>query len=195
MPASKKQSKKKELTLKQLRFILEYLIDQNAAQAYIRAGYAAKNAETAGPRLSRNVQVKAEIDKRMAKIFKELEVTKENTTRELAGLAHSNIEDYVEIEEVTGAVRVKAFKDMPKGASRAIKSIKEKRRVLSTPAGDAILETTLEFQLYDKIRPNELLGKDMGMFTDKVEVKGKVDLITPTGLSELTKVLGALRGE
>lgn len=177
MPASKKQLQKKKsttkkpLSLKHSRFILEYLIDQNATKAYVRAGYAEKGADSAGPRLYGDVRIRAEIDRRLAKIFKQLEVTKENTTKELAGLAHSCIEDFVEIDD-GGAVRVKTFKEMPQGASRAIKAIKEKRRILSTPTGDTILESTLEFQLYDKIRPNELLGKEQGMFTDKIKVEG-----------------------
>lgn len=41
----------KPLTDKQQRFVDEYLIDLNATQAAIRAGYSAKTAEQQGPRL------------------------------------------------------------------------------------------------------------------------------------------------
>ncbi len=44
-------SKKKKLTPKQARFVDEYLIDLNAKQAAIRAGYSPKTAEWTGPQL------------------------------------------------------------------------------------------------------------------------------------------------
>src|SRR5690606_23753564 len=49
------------LTPKQQRFVEEYLVDLNATQAAIRAGYSAKTADVAGPRLLGNVRVAAAI--------------------------------------------------------------------------------------------------------------------------------------
>lgn len=52
----------RELTPKQQRFVDEYLIDLNATQAAIRAGYSEKTANEQGARLLANVSVKAEIE-------------------------------------------------------------------------------------------------------------------------------------
>ena len=52
------------LTPKQQRFVDEYLIDLNATQAAIRAGYKADNADVTGPRLLGNVGVAAAIKAR-----------------------------------------------------------------------------------------------------------------------------------
>lgn len=49
------------MTPKQDRFCREYVIDLNATQAAIRAGYAATNADVTGPRLLGNVGVAARI--------------------------------------------------------------------------------------------------------------------------------------
>ena len=46
---------KQELTAKQQRFCEEYLIDLNATQAAVRAGYSAKTANEQGSRLLTNV--------------------------------------------------------------------------------------------------------------------------------------------
>jgi len=46
-----------KLTSKQQMFCREYLVDINATQAAIRAGYSAKTADVAGPRLLGNVRV------------------------------------------------------------------------------------------------------------------------------------------
>ena len=55
------------LTPRQERFVAEYLIDLNATQAAIRAGYSAKTAEVQGPRLLGNVRVAAAIADGQAK--------------------------------------------------------------------------------------------------------------------------------
>ena len=46
------------MTAKQKRFCNEYLIDCNATQAAIRAGYSAKTAYSVGQRLLKNVEGK-----------------------------------------------------------------------------------------------------------------------------------------
>ena len=45
------------MTPKQAAFVQQYLVDKNATQAAIRAGYSAKTASSAGERLLRNVEV------------------------------------------------------------------------------------------------------------------------------------------
>lgn len=55
-----------KLTDKQRRFIDEYLIDLNATQAAIRAGYSHRTAQEQSARLLSNVMVRAEISKKMA---------------------------------------------------------------------------------------------------------------------------------
>lgn len=53
-----------ELTARQARFVEEYLVDLNATQAAIRAGYSERTAESQGSRLLRNVKVAAVLDAR-----------------------------------------------------------------------------------------------------------------------------------
>ncbi len=50
-----------KLTAKQERFVAEYLIDLNATQAAIRAGYAEKGASVEGTRLLANAKVAAAV--------------------------------------------------------------------------------------------------------------------------------------
>ena len=53
------------LNEKQKRFADEYLIDLNATQAAIRAGYSPRSAAEQASRLLKNVKVRAYIDERM----------------------------------------------------------------------------------------------------------------------------------
>jgi phage terminase small subunit len=65
------------LTAKQARFVDEYLIDCNATQAAIRAGYAAGCAEVTGFHLLRNPKIVPIITKRREELQAKAEVTQE----------------------------------------------------------------------------------------------------------------------
>lgn len=56
------------MTSKQKRFCIEYLIDCNATQAAIRAGYSAKTAYSVGQRMLKNVEVKKYIDEQFERL-------------------------------------------------------------------------------------------------------------------------------
>ena len=59
-------AKTAKLTEKQQRFVDEYLIDLNATQAAIRAGYSAKTADVQGSRMLANCKVQQAISIAMA---------------------------------------------------------------------------------------------------------------------------------
>ena len=67
-----------KLTPKQQLFVEEYLIDFNATQAAIRAGYSENTAYSQGPRLLDNVEIQMEIEKGKQKTLKKLEITRED---------------------------------------------------------------------------------------------------------------------
>lgn len=72
-----------KLTPKQQRFVEEYLIDSNATQACIRAGYSEKSAMEQGYQLLHKTSVKAEIERLQAETSKKLNVTKESLIQDL----------------------------------------------------------------------------------------------------------------
>ncbi|KAF7958224.1 hypothetical protein AWV80_01245 [Cupriavidus sp. UYMU48A] len=72
---------------KMKRFVAEYLIDQNALQACIRAGYSANSARVHSNRLMQNPNVKAAIEAKIGKVLNKLEITAERVLMERARLA------------------------------------------------------------------------------------------------------------
>lgn len=66
-----------KLSDKQKRFVNEYLVDLNATQAAIRAGYSEKTAHVQGPRLLGNVRVAEAVQKGREKLAARTEVTQE----------------------------------------------------------------------------------------------------------------------
>ena len=88
-----------KLTAKQQRFCDEYLIDLNATQAAIRAGYSAKNADKIGPELLGKTRVAEYIAERKQDRVARTEITQDRVLRELAIIAFSNAADYANVIE------------------------------------------------------------------------------------------------
>lgn len=79
------------LTPKQQRFVQEYLIDLNATQAAIRAGYSKRTAKQQGARLLTNADICAAVAKGQQRVSERLEVTLESIARQFdedRALAH-----------------------------------------------------------------------------------------------------------
>lgn len=150
-----------KLTAKQQRFCDEYLIDLNATQAAIRAGYSPKTAEQTASRLLTIVKVSDEIAREMAERSKRTGINQDRVVQELAKLAFVNIADVVDLDSAT-------VKETATGEDLAcIQSVKIKPSEFGTER---------EIKLYDKKASLELLGKHLGMFKDKLEVEADMEL-------------------
>ena len=148
-----------KLTKKQQLFVEEYLIDLNATQAAIRAGYSPETAKDIGCENLAKPNIKSAIDKALAARSKRTGVNQDRVVCELAKIAFVNITDLVDIED--GSLRT----DVTKDDTAAISSIKVKR--IPTEEG-YIIER--EIKMYDKSKALEQLGRHLGMFTDKLGV-------------------------
>ena len=152
-----------KLTAKQQRFCDEYLIDLNATQAAIRAGYSAKTADQQGSRMLTNVKVQQEIAEKMAERSKRTGINQDRVLQEIAKLALVNIDDVVDLD--TGRVKETATKE----DLACIQSIKIKPTEFGTER---------EIKFYDKKGSLELVGKHLGMFKDKAEVEVVLPIFT-----------------
>ena len=142
------------MTDKQARFCEEYMIDLNATQAAIRAGYSPKTAREQAPRLLANVSIQNRIAQLQAEQSRRTGVSADRVVRELAKIAFANASDLIDPE--TASVKLDASRDLA-----AIQSIKVKS------FGEDGLEH--EVKLADKLRALDLLGKHLGMYKDASE--------------------------
>lgn len=149
------------MTKKQKLFVEEYLIDLNATQAAIRAGYSPDTANEQGSRLLANVSISNEISRAMAERSKRTGVNADRVVQELAKIAFVNATEVIDPETAT------VKKDALPEDTAAIQSVKVKT------FGEDGLER--EIKMADKLKALELLGKHMGMFKDKVELSGSLD--------------------
>lgn len=153
------------MTRKQDRFVKEYLIDLNATQAAIRAGYSPKTANEQGARLLANVSVQEAIAKAMAERSKRTGISQDRVIQELARIAFVNPQNVIDSEDAS--VREDATED----DLACIQSVKVK-----TMSGEKGSSVEREIKLNDKMKALELLGKHLGMFKDKVELDADMDL-------------------
>lgn len=81
------------LTEKQKRFIAEYLVDLNATQAAIRAGYSEKTAYSAGQRMLKKVEIHAAIQEAMQERQERTEITQDKVLTEIGKVAFASADD------------------------------------------------------------------------------------------------------
>ncbi len=165
-----------QLNPRQQRFVAEYLIDLNATQAAIRAGYSAKTAQPASARLLSHVIVEAAIAKGRAKQELRAEVRGDDVIRELVKIGFANMADYVRITPsgdpavdlgnltrdqfaAVGEITIEDFTDSRGEDKRDVRRVK--------------------FKLADKRGALVDLGRHFALFTDKVESR-----VTTAALSD-----------
>nr|DAY66478.1 MAG TPA: Terminase small subunit [Caudoviricetes sp.] len=154
------------LNAKQKRFVDEYLIDLNATQAAIRAGYKkTEYTDTNANKLLENTRIREAIDKAMAERSKRTGINQDRVIQELARIAFVNPQNVINAED--GSVREDATED----DLACIQAVKVK-----TMSGDKGYSEEREVRLNDKMKALELLGKHLGMFTDKVELDADLEL-------------------
>lgn len=153
-----------KLTPKQRRFVEEYLIDLNATQAAIRAGYSPNSAACIGKENLEKVDIRNEIEKSLAERSKRTGINADRIVNELAKIAFINPIDVINIKDASLLDNYKL------DDTAAISAVKVK----SNSDGNVIER---EVRVYDKIKALELLGKHIGMFSDRFKVDGVVPIV------------------
>lgn len=173
------------MTPKQRRFVDEYLIDLNATQAAIRAGYSSRAAEAEASRLLRNVKVAEAIAKAQAERSERTKITADQVLRELAKIGFSDIRKAVRWYSQTNVATVDDDSEVQtlaeEGAVRF--AVANQVELISSNEIDddtaaAVSEVgqsstgALKIKMYDKRAALVDIGKHLGMFTEKVQVDG-----------------------
>jgi len=142
------------LSLKQRRFVDEYLVDMNATDAAIRAGYSRASAYSHGCFLTRRPNVAAAIEARLAERRARLEVTAARVIAELARIAFADIGRIMDWSSEDAALR-------PPGAISADdRAAIQEIAVVKRPDGGLATRVIL----HDKERALEALCRYLGLF-------------------------------
>ena len=147
-----------KFTAKQERFVEEYLIDLNATQAAIRAGYSKKTSYSMGQRLLKNVEVAAAIAKAQGARSKRTGITQDYV-----------LANIVETLERCRQVRPVILAD---GSPAMVET------------EDGKMAPAFKFDPANALKAAELLGKHLVMFTDKVDHTSSDGTMSPAQMTE-----------
>lgn len=165
---AKKPANQSDLNLRQLRFIDEYLIDLNATQAAIRAGYSAKTAGQMGFELLKKPQIQQAIEKAREKTAQKLEITRERVLEEYAKLAFLDPRRFYNADGT-----LKKVPDMDEDTAAALMGfeVDEIKMGEDSPA----IGVTQKIKWHDKKAALDSITRMMGWNQDKVKVQGDTD--------------------
>jgi phage terminase small subunit len=146
-------------------FVEEYLVDLNATQAAIRAGYSPRTAQEISSELLSNPLVAAAVERGKAQRLARVGMSQDQVLQEMALLSHSSVSHY----EIDDRGQVQPAPGAPDGCMRAIQSIKKK----TTVKVDGSITYDVELRLWSKPEPLKLMGKHVGLnFSDRIEHVG-----------------------
>lgn len=155
------------MTPKQQRFVDEYLIDLNATQAAIRAGYSAKTARQIADENLSKPDIAAAVEKAMAERALRTEITQDMVLRELAKIGFSDIRKL--FTEDGSLLPVAELSDDAAACLASIEIVTRKVR----GGDDDETENVSKIKVWDKRAALVDIGKHLGMFRERVELTGK----------------------
>ena len=171
--AKPKQAEPRALTPRQQAFVDEYLVDLNATQAAIRAGYSAKTAHEQASRLLANAKIASAVaDAKKARS----ERTQIDADWVLSRLAQDATADLADLYCENGTL--KSVHEWPMawrtGLVAGIDTVQE--RDGEDADGNPVYATVRKVKLLDRTKLVELIGKhvNVGAFKDKVEHSGEI---------------------
>jgi phage terminase small subunit len=135
-------------------FADEYLVDTNATQAAIRAGYSEKTAYSQGQRLLKNVEVQNYIEEQLEKVHNKNIADASEVMMYLTSVLRG--------ESMSEVIVIEGIGD---GCSTA-------RRIMKAPDEK------------DKTKAAELLGKRYGLYKDNMNIIGAIPVVIHDDLDD-----------
>lgn len=149
------EDKAGKLTDKQKKFCEEYLIDLNATQAAIRAGYSEDTATEIGYENLRKPHIQEYVQSAQKALSEKTGITHERLLAEYAKIAFSDIR-----ELYAGDNQLLDVRQMDDTIAGAVMSVE----VDEMYAGTMIIGHTKKVKLYNKLQALDSIGKHLGFF-------------------------------
>lgn len=137
------------------RFVAEYLVDLNATQAAIRAGYSPHTANEQASRLLANASIRDAVEVRNRKALASLEVSAERVLQEYARLAFSDMRHFASVS--SGGVDLKDSSEWSDDDAAAVAELGE---TTSKEGG------SVRFKLHSKTAALDALAKHLRLLGD-----------------------------
>lgn len=161
----------RKLTHKQQMFVKEYMVDSNATQAAIRAGYGSARAVETGYKLTHKNHIAAAIEAETAARANRLEITADRVLQELAKMAFCDTRAFFDDDG-----RLKPISEIDDNTAASLAGIETMHKVVGEESDGCIVLTKIK--IADKGAALERLGRHLKLFTDKLDVSGELNIST-----------------
>lgn len=173
------------LTEKQQRFAAEYLVDLNATQAAIRAGYRPKTAGSVGFENLKKPEIAAAIEVAMKAREQSTQITQDRVLQELARIAFFDLRKLYRQDGT-----LKAMQELDDDAAAVLAGVDVQEMAGGAAVGGEaglahVALQTKKVKIPDKVAALGLAMRHLGMFKDKVDV-----VVTRTLAEELAELNG-----
>lgn len=156
----KPTSKGSKLSPKQERFCEEYMLDLNASEAAVRAGFSRRSRQQLGHLMLQDPRIAERITELKRKASERLEISADNVIQEIASVAFSNIKDFLTSENT-----IRSINDLPRNLTRAVSSVEVTETFISNGKDlPPTKEITTKLKLHPKVPAMEQLARHLGLF-------------------------------
>ena len=149
----------RKLTGKQELFCKEYLIDQNATQAAIRAGYSKKTAYSQGQRLLKNVGIRKRLAELLKPINDQLDFGAQEVLSELKKLATSNLLDFFDTNGF-----LKPLSEITRDQMACVSAVDMELFTPKEPGERLHISQAKKLKFWNKLKALELYGSHLSLF-------------------------------
>ena len=154
------------LTPKQQRFVEEYLIDLNATQAAIRAGYSEKTAKSVGHENLTKPDIQKAIEEAQNKRQEQTQIDAAYVLKRLVEIDQMDVLDIMDDQ-----MKIRPVNEWPKVWRQYVVNLEN----LELSDGEGCFK---KIKWPDKLKNLELLGKhvSVGAFKDRIEHSGQLEI-------------------
>ncbi|MHC1788294.1 terminase small subunit [Solidesulfovibrio sp.] len=190
--ASRRTKKGGGLNEKQAQFVKEYLVDLNATQAAIRAGYSAKTAGWIGQQLLTKTHIAEAVRLEMEARSQRTEITADRVLAEYAKLAFLDPRRFYDDKGCLIPIH-----ELPADTAACIAGMDvSTERVGKDADGSAEFATVRKIKLVDKKGALDSVARHLGMFNDKLNLSGSLEQrVREMTSEEIQAELAALRAK
>jgi phage terminase small subunit len=157
------------LNAKQARFVAEYLIDLNGAEAAKRCGYSPRTAASQASRLLTDVNILTAVKAGQEAQIQKADLSAVRVLEELRRLAFVDIRQFFDDRG-----NLRPVKDWTPEQGSALAGLEV--IIKNAAAGDGVTDTVHKFKLWDKTRALEMLCKRFGLLVERLDVNGGLEI-------------------
>jgi phage terminase small subunit len=168
MSAGKMPNPSGKMTGKQRMFVSEYLVDLNATQAAIRAGYSPGGAEKSGNRNLRHPGIRAAIAEEQRPRLERLDMDAADVLHELARIARSNVLDYMRLG--AEGEPIVDFSGLDRDRASALSEVTVEDFAIGRGADKRDVRR-IKFRLHDKLSALDKLAKHYGLLRERMSLE------------------------